>query len=167
MTGFDINEEAMKKFVNRGGRAANTPEGSAAAADILVIVVATSHQVTSALFGEKEGGALGRLPEAACILLCITADPAYIIGLGTRLKAINRSDVRLIDCPISGGEIRAQQGTLSLLCAGKEEDVRYVHHVLDCIGSRIHKIPGGVGAGSSVKMVHQILVGCIYSPLWK
>ncbi|KAF9893005.1 hypothetical protein FE257_012416 [Aspergillus nanangensis] len=158
VTGFDINENAMEKFASHGGRAASTPSACAAAANILVIVVATSDQASSVLFDPHNGG-LRTLPPNSTVLLCITADPAYILDVESRLKASKRADVRLIDCPISGGEARAQQGTLSLLCAGKGSDVEYVWDVLSCIGSQIHVIPGGIGAGSSVKMVHQILVG--------
>lgn len=158
VTGFDINQEAVAQLVDEGGRAADTPQASAAKVDLLVIVVATSDQATSVLF-DGDTGALATLPQNKVILLCITAAPDYVVNLEPQLKAASRQDVRLIDCPISGGEVRARQGTLSLLCAGKEADVEYVYDVLDCLSSQIHIIPGGIGAGSSVKMVHQILVG--------
>lgn len=158
VTGFDISETAMARFVREGGTPADTPRAAASKADVLVVVVATSDQTSSVLF---DGGsaAVPDLPRNTSILLCITASPGYVTGLGSRIKASGRSDVRLIDCPISGGESRAWEGTLSLLCAGQEADIMSISDVLGCLGSKIHSIPGGIGAGSGVKVVHQILVG--------
>lgn len=158
VTGFDINQKAMTEFTKSGGRPANTPRDTTTEADVLVIVVATSDQASDVLFN-PDSGALAMLPENAVILLCITASPDYVLSLESRMKENNRPDVRLIDCPISGGEVRAREGTLSLLCAGKEADIAYIRDVLNCFASHVHIIPCGIGAGSSVKMVHQILVG--------
>jgi 3-hydroxyisobutyrate dehydrogenase len=158
VTGCDVNPKAVERLLIEGGIAADTPRAAAARADILAIVVATSDQTSSVLF-DQSTGALETLPKNSIILLCITAAPEYVLGLRERLNACGRSDVRLIDCPISGGEVRAWQGSLTLLCAGDESDTKDVYSVLDCLGSQIHFLPGGIGAASSVKMVHQVLVG--------
>jgi 3-hydroxyisobutyrate dehydrogenase len=156
--GFDINQKAVERLVTNCGRAASTPRAAASESDILIVVVATSDQTSSALF-DQDSGALAGLPQNSTILLCITCAPEYVFDLRQRLDATGRPDVKLIDCPISGGEVRAWQGNLSLLCAGSEVDVKAIHDVLECLGSQLHLLPGCIGAGSSVKMVHQILVG--------
>ncbi|KIY01114.1 uncharacterized protein Z520_02666 [Fonsecaea multimorphosa CBS 102226] len=157
-TGFDVSSSAMEKFKQNGGKGASSPRGVAMTVDILVVVVANSDQTSSVLF-DPQTGAVPALPRNAVILLCITASPDYVMGLGGRLREAGRSDIRVIDCPISGGELRAWQGSLSLLCAGEDADIDTCRPVLDALSSRLHVITGGVGAGSRLKLVHQILVG--------
>lgn len=158
VTGFDINQLAISRLVENGGKAASTPQAAAKDAELLAIVVATSDQASSVVF-DDENGALSTLPPNSLILLCITAAPEYVVDFKARLEEAGRSDVRLLDCPISGGEVRAWEGTLSLLCSGNHMDIEDSRDVLDCLSSQLHIIPGGIGAASSVKMIHQILVG--------
>ncbi|KAK5032116.1 hypothetical protein LTS07_004738 [Exophiala sideris] len=158
VTGYDIQQRAIEKLVEMGGKAAQSPRAMAKRSDVLILVVATSEQATSVLF-DDEMGAVAALPTNTIVLLCITASPEYVVELGQKLQAIDRSDLRLIDCPISGGETRAWKGTLSLLCAGKESDIDATMEVLECLSSKVHIVPGGAGAGSTLKLVHQILVG--------
>ena len=129
VTGFDIDPEAMARLVIEGGQVAETARVAARSADVFIIVVATSAQTSKILFDDDEG-ALESLPLDSVILLCITATPEYVSEIQDRLKAANRSDIRLVDCPISGGEVRAWKGTLSLLCAGDKEDIDRIHSLL-------------------------------------
>lgn len=158
VTGFDISSRAISMLTSEGGKVADSPRVVAANANVLIVVVATSEQATSVLF-DAGSGALETLPPNGVILLCITAAPEYASEAKEKLQTSGRSDVRLVDCPVSGGEVRAWEGTLSLLCSGDAADIDYIHDVLDCLSSQLHIIPGGIGAASSVKMVHQILVG--------
>ena len=158
VTGFDINPAAVRHLENDGGKSVNSPRAAAQNADILVIVVATCAQATSVMF-DNDNGALAGLRRNTIIVLCITAEPEYVVDLGARLKEAGRSDLGVIDCPISGGKTRAWQGKLSLFCAGKEADIRLCRSLLDCLGSHLHIVSGNIGAASSVKMAHQILVG--------
>ena len=158
VTGFDIQQSAVEQLVARGAKGADTPSAAAEDADLLIIVVATSDQTSTVLF-DDEIGALTMLPQGSTILLCITALPDYVTALDRRLKTVGRPDIKLIDCPISGGEARAWNGTLSLLCAGHEPDISSIRDVLDCLSSRLHIVSSRIGDGSSLKLVHQILVG--------
>jgi 3-hydroxyisobutyrate dehydrogenase len=77
VTGFDINPEAIKSLVNKGGRKANTPRAAAANANILIVVVGTSDQATFALLDDVSGALKGLLRNGV-ILLCITAAQEYV-----------------------------------------------------------------------------------------
>lgn len=158
VTGFDIQQKQIERLVQEGGRRADSPRYAAAEADIVVLVVATSQQCSSALF-DQDSGAVAGLPPNSVLLLCITASPDYVESLKQQLEESGRPDVRLVDCPISGGEVRAWNGTLSLLCSGAAADIALSQAVLDCLSSRLHIISEHVGAGSKLKLVHQILVG--------
>lgn len=158
VTGFDINTEATSKLGSEGGSVARTSQQAAMNADILVITVATSIQ-TTAILCENKYGLISSLPVNSFILLCITAAPEYVLEVRNLLNTVGRSDLKLIDCPVSGGEKRARHGTLSLLSSGETEDIDSIRGITSSLSSQVHVIPGGLGAATSVKMVHQILVG--------
>jgi len=71
-----------------------------------------------------------------------------------------RGDVKVVDAPVSGGTARAAAGTLTILAAGTEGDLEAARPVLEVMaGSNLWIIPGGLGRGTQVKMVHQVLAG--------
>lgn len=158
VTGYDVNTEATSRIREKGGHAASCASELAAASECCICIVATSDQARK-LFLEPERGALWHLPPLATIILGITARPDFVVTLQQEIRDTGRSDISIIDCPVSGGEARARSGTLSLLCSGDEEIVAKLNLVLHAIGSQIHKIPGGLGAASRIKFAHQILVG--------
>lgn len=72
---------------------------------------------------------------------------------------MQRSDILLIDAPVSGGTVRAAQGKLTVLAAGSEDALRQGREVLSHLSEHLHVIPGGIGAASNVKMINQHLAG--------
>lgn len=158
VVGFDPNPKAMLRLSEQGGQVSDTARAASEGRDAVVVVVATAEQATSVLL-DPEKGTVEVLQRNCTILLCITASPAYVSSLKAKIMDLGRPDIKLVDCPISGGEVRAWNGDLSLICSGNDADIKGVRNMLDSLGSQIHVIPGGLGRASSVKMVHQILVG--------
>lgn len=72
---------------------------------------------------------------------------------------MNRSDIHLIDSPVSGGTVRASQGKLTILAAGTEPALQQGHEVLTLLSEKLYIIPGGIGTASNVKMINQLLAG--------
>ena len=64
-----------------------------------------------------------------------------------------------LDCPVSGGPARALAGELTMMASGDKECMEKAQQILDVLGSDVHIIEGGAGAGSTVKCVHQLLAG--------
>lgn len=158
VTGYDINPEPAAKLQRDGGEIASTVHELSRAANCIICVVATSEQATD-LFFNPTTGALPHLQRSAIIVLGITARPDFVKSFEEKIKEAGRPDLSVIDCPVSGGEARAQAGTLSLLCSGDGDCLVWLSPVLESLGSEIHTIPGGLGAASRVKFVHQIFVG--------
>jgi 3-hydroxyisobutyrate dehydrogenase len=68
--------------------------------------------------------------------------------------------IHLIDAPVSGGAARAANGTLTILASGPDASVEKARPVLEAMaGGNLWVIPGGLGAGTNVKMVHQVMAG--------
>lgn len=79
--------------------------------------------------------------------------------MAAELKANGRDDILFIDCPVSGGAKRAADGTLSIMAGGSEQALQSGRFLLEAMSdsNKLYLVPGGVGAGSNMKMVHQVL----------
>jgi 3-hydroxyisobutyrate dehydrogenase len=155
--GYDVSAAQLKAFVDSGGHAAETPCELASHADVLISMVADAAQNTSLLFDDDNGAVKG-LGSGKTIVLCSTTAPEFVSELRARLDApsVGRSDIRLVDAPVSGGALRAAEGTLSIFAAGADDDVKGVRAVLDCMAECLYCM-GALGDGMRAKTVHQLL----------
>lgn len=77
----------------------------------------------------------------------------------------NRSDIKVVDCPVSGGVARSTNGTLTMMLAADEESTLKQPHVqlvlqnLASEGRTLYPIPGRLGAGQSAKALNQVMCG--------
>ncbi|WQF82062.1 Putative 6-phosphogluconate dehydrogenase, NADP-binding, four-carbon acid sugar kinase [Colletotrichum destructivum] len=156
--GHDVYAPSAEKFVAQGGSAAESPREVAKTSDILVCMAVNAQQIDDILFNHQKG-ALQTLPENATVLLCSTVPPTYHETLSSRIAAAGRSDVLIVDSPVSGGTKRAADGTLSIFASGSPEALQRADGILRDMSEKLYIIPGGPGAGSKIKMVNQLLVG--------
>ena len=101
------------------------------------------------------------LPQNATILLCSTVPASYARSVVENLQKRGRGDIKLIDSPVSGGAKRAADGTLSIMAGGTDDALASGKFLLEALSApnKLYLVPGGVGAGSNMKMVHQVLAG--------
>jgi len=157
--GFDIYQPLVDKLIEAGGKAAATPAETAKEADVLLIMVTSSAQVSSVLFDDTMFGAAAvhQLRTNAAIIVSSTVPPDYCNEVRARLDDLKRPDVYLLDCPVSGGTPRAAEGTLSIFSSGPLDGLQKAHPVLKALSAVLYQIPGGIGFGSKAKMCHQVL----------
>lgn len=160
VTGFDVWAPTLERFLAAGGKSATTPREVVKDAKYVVFMVATAAQIQSALF-DGETAAIHELPRNVTVILCSTGPPEYVPAIRKLLdERYGRQDVEVVDAPVSGGTIRAANGTLTILASGPESALTAARPVLDAMaGKNLYIIPGGLGAGTKVKMVHQVLAG--------
>lgn len=160
VNGFDVWAPTLDRFAAAGGRTSSTPREVVKGSTHVVFMVAIAAQVHSALF-DDETGAIHELPLNATVILSSTGPPEYTPGIRALLDGkYNRPDVLLVDAPVSGGALRAANGTLTILASGTEPAIAAAKPILDAMaGPNLYVIPGGLGAGTKVKMVHQVLAG--------
>lgn len=164
VTGFDIWQPTLDRFTAQGGRTATTPRETVAGAKYVVLMVATAAQVDDVLFG-GEKPAWEVLEQDAVIVLTSTGPPGYTLDVERKLAEHGRSDVMLIDAPVSGGTARAANGTLTILASGSQKALEAGRGVLNALSGGLASegkgnlwiIAGGLGKGTEVKMVHQVL----------
>jgi len=149
--GYDIREEARRALGNAGGRAADSV-GSAAEAEVVIVMVRTPAQAEAVVLGE--GGVLEHAPSGALLIVMSTVGVACMRRLGEAAKA---GGLGFLDAPVSGGRARAEDGTLTIIIGGTPAEVARAKPVLDALGSRLAHV-GEVGAGTAVKMANQTLL---------
>lgn len=158
VTGFDVWPPTLKRFRAAGGHTAPSPSETVRGHDYVVCMVATAEQAQSVLF-EGDSPAVGTLSRGASLLLCSTVPCAYVQSLEKELAEKGRGDVLLVDCPVSGGAGRAANGTLSIMAGGSDEALEKGRFLLQELSdtSKLYIVKGSIGAGSNMKMVHQVL----------
>lgn len=178
--GYDVYEPSIQKFVAVGGkaRAAVSPAEAAGDAEVLVLMVQTAAQAEDVLFGT--GAAAKALPDGSVVILNSTVSPSAVRDLSTRLSSLGKN-LELIDAPVSGGVARAAKGELTVLgsqtyilrdllltkmlqiiSSGNEIALSKALPILTAMAGpakNLHRIGGGVGAASSVKLINQLLAG--------
>lgn len=152
--GYDINPNAVAQFVTAGGQGAATVADAASGADVLVVVVLNADQVTDVLFGK--GAAAAALTPGRVVMVCSTVSPTF--AQQTAAKLAERG-LLMLDTPISGGTVRAAEGTLSIMVSGPEATIAKAQPVLEAMAANIYRMGSEPGLGSTMKLVNQILAG--------
>lgn len=154
--GFDVYQPLVDKFVEAGGKAAKTPKEAAENCDFFVSMVANGPQNAGLLF-EGENAVVKGLGKGKTFILCSTVAPSFPPEARKRLdEEFGRSDIKLLDCPVSGGTIRAANGTLSIFSSGPSEDVKAAKEVLECMSGNLYQ-HGDISNGQKIKAIHQLL----------
>ncbi|KAK7413838.1 hypothetical protein QQX98_007255 [Neonectria punicea] len=158
VTGFDVWPPTLDRFEKSGGGKASTPAEAVRDKEYCVCMVATAQQAQEVLL-EGPNPAIPALAKGAVLLLCSTVACGYVQDLAQQIKDSGRPDILLIDCPVSGGAIRAADGTLSIMAGAPDEAIAKGRDLLQALSDpeKLYIVKGGVGAGSNMKMCHQVL----------
>lgn len=154
VTGCEIREESRAAFAAEGGAVVASPADLPRDLEVLVVFVINAAQTEAVLFGET--GCLDGMAKGAAILCCATIAPEAARGLG---RKIEEAGFLMLDAPVSGGQVGARNGTMTVMGAGSEEAFAKAAPVLDAISSRVWRLGTEIGVGSTVKMVNQLLAG--------
>lgn len=159
VTGFDVNPMALEKLLAMGGTDASSPRECAQGASFIVCMVANSMQTEDAFFAESTGAVFG-LAQNTVVILCSTVAPGFPVKILDRFhREFRRPDIQLVDCPVSGGTIRAAQGLLTVLSSGRSDVLRTAQPILKSMSENLYEIEGGLGAANKVKLINQHLAG--------
>ncbi|KAJ5343737.1 uncharacterized protein N7506_003561 [Penicillium brevicompactum] len=159
VTGFDVNPMALERLLAMGGAAASSPKECVRDASFVICMVANSTQTEDAFFADSTGAVLG-LTQNAIVILCSTVAPGFPVKLLNRIKQeFQRPDIQLLDCPVSGGTIRAGQGMLTILSSGRTDVLKTAQPILKSMSENLYDIEGGLGSANKVKLINQHLAG--------
>lgn len=142
-----------------GAAVARTPAALAAAAPVVLTMLPDLPQVEAVLQG-PEGLLAGMRPGGVLVVLG-TVSPVGVRALGERLRA---AGIGVVDAPVSGGDVGAEEGTLSIMAGGADADVARVWPFLEAMGTTVEHL-GPLGAGQLAKACNQIVVGATIAAL--
>ncbi|MDG0801553.1 2-hydroxy-3-oxopropionate reductase [Pectobacterium polaris] len=149
---MDRNLDAVAEVVAAGATAAETPKQVAEQCDVIITMLPNSPHVKEVVLGENgviDGARAGS----------IVVDMSSIAPLASReiATALAAKEIAMLDAPVSGGEPKAIDGTLSVMVGGEKAQFdRCVEILKSMAGSVVHT--GDIGAGNVTKLANQVIV---------
>ncbi len=149
---YDLNQDSVDALSRVGGYPCRSVSEVAENSSVIITMLPTAEIISKVLFS-KDGIAQNGQPNTVIIDMS-SVSPTEATSFSTKLKQYNMS---ILDAPVSGGEPKAIDGSLSIMVGGENEIFLQVEPVLQAMGSDITHV-GPNGAGSTVKLANQIIV---------
>lgn len=148
----DRNPAVLDAFAQEGARV-TTDVAGCAGADAVIVLLANDAQIMESLLGPQ--GLVQAIPAGRHPIVCMmsTTLPDTLQALKDPLEA---AGARLIDAPVSGGIVGAEQGTLTIMLGGEAADVQAVMPLMEAMGKRIFHC-GALGSAEVVKVINNML----------
>jgi 2-hydroxy-3-oxopropionate reductase len=152
LTVYDVRKEPMKEVVAAGAKEGKSSKDVATQSEVVITMLPNSPDVKDAVLG-KNGVLEGA--QAGMILI----DMSSIAPMVSKEVAaeVKKKGVEMLDAPVSGGEPKAKDGTLSIMVGGKKEVFEQVEGILKVMGSSAVLV-GDIGSGNMTKLANQIIV---------
>lgn len=151
VTVFNRSRPAMEELRQQGARLAQSPSEVACQASILITMLPNSPDVESVCLGNK-GIVEGAKPGTVVIDMS-TISPVVSQHIS---KALSEKGIQMLEAPVSGGDIGAIQGTLSIMVGGDAEVLERCRPIFDVLGKKITHC-GGAGMGQTTKLVNNLI----------
>ncbi len=150
---FNRSIPALKELESEGYATAHSPAEVAAKVDMVICMVSDTPAVESVLLGDS--GVVQGIREGSVVIDMGTTE---VQATRRFAEKFNQMSVGYVDAPVSGGEIGAIDGTLSIMVGASESDMERVKPVLNALGKKVTHI-GEIGCGQIAKAANQIVVG--------
>jgi 2-hydroxy-3-oxopropionate reductase len=155
--GYDLvvhnrSRAPVDELVGEGARAAEHSRAVAEQAAVVITMLPDSPQVVEVMTGEN--GLLEGVRAGSLVVDMSSISPVVTTELAA---AARERTAGYVDAPVSGGDVGAREGTLSIMAGGSEEDVARVRPLFDVLGKTVVHV-GATGAGQVAKACNQIVV---------
>lgn len=149
----DFKQEAIDELVAAGATSAANNADVAKNVEVVITMVPNSPNVRAALLDEN--GIIDGATKDTVIIDMSSIDPVESKKISAELK--EKKGIEMLDCPVSGGEPKAIDGTLSIMCGGKKEIFDKYKELLEAMGSSVVYV-GEIGSGNVAKLANQMVV---------
>ena len=155
--GYKLNvhnrtKEKADDLIGMGCNWFDNPAALAANSEVIVTIIGFPKDVEECYFGEK--GIFTDLRPGALLIDMTTTKPSLAIKIAEEAE---KTGSEFIDAPVSGGQLGAINGTLSIMIGGKKEVVDTVLPLFEVFGKNM-VYQGKAGAGQHTKMCNQITI---------
>jgi 3-hydroxyisobutyrate dehydrogenase-like beta-hydroxyacid dehydrogenase len=155
--GFEVTasvhrrRDALERLRAEGLAEGGDPAAVAAGVEAVILSVPDAPEVEEALFGAR-GVAIG----ASSALLVIDMSTISPVASRRFAERLSERGVDFVDAPVSGGPVRAREGTLTIMVGASAQAFARAEPLLRAMGNPYHL--GSVGMGETVKLVNQIII---------
>ena len=140
-------------LVAEGATAQATPAAVGRAAATVILMTTDTAAVEAVLMGPD--GLLAGVSEGSLI---IDMGTTAVIDTRRFAKLAAAAGAAYVDAPVSGGQVGAQQGNLTIMAGAADADLARVRPILEVLGARVTHV-GAVGCGQIAKAANQVVVG--------
>jgi 2-hydroxy-3-oxopropionate reductase len=146
------SQAPVEELVKLGAKGADTPKEVAAESDVIITMLPNSPQVKEVVLGAN--GVIEGARKGAVVI-----DMSSIAPLVSReiAAALQEKGIDMMDAPVSGGEPKAIDGTISVMVGGKQEVFDKCYDVMKAMAGSVVRT-GEVGAGNFTKLANQVIV---------
>lgn len=148
---YDIVPAAVEELVSEGAQKGTSPKDVAERSDMVITMLPNSPHVKEAVCGEK--GILEGAKKGQIVVDMSSIAPLVSRELGALLA---EKGAEMLDAPVSGGQEKAEKGTLAIMVGGSEASYEKVKDILAFMGKST--LVGDLGAGQTTKLVNQSIV---------
>jgi len=149
---YTRTKEKANDLIEEGAVWKETVAELAKEADVVITMVGYPQDVEEVYFGDE--GILANAKEGTYVIDMTTSTPTLAKKIYQEAKKRN---IYALDAPVSGGDIGARQGTLTIMVGGDEEVFSACKPILERLGTNII-LQGKAGAGQHTKMCNQIAI---------
>ncbi|EOU1135981.1 NAD(P)-dependent oxidoreductase [Clostridium perfringens] len=149
---FARNKEKVLDVISEGANFYPTIKECVSRCDAVITIVGFPKDVEEVYFGEN--GILENVKEGTYVIDMTTSSPKLAVEIFEKAK---EKGVKALDAPVTGGDIGAKNGTLTILVGGEEEDYKACLPILKAMGTNIH-YEGKAGFGQHTKLANQIMI---------
>lgn len=146
------DEISRSRLAEAGANILNCPR-DAGQFEAIIVMVASDQQLKDVVLGDQ--GVLEGIDAAKPPILIVmsTVLPKTITSVAETVAACG---MRVIDAPVSGGLVGAENGTLSIMIGGDDDVVLAVLSIIECVGNKIFRC-GQLGSGETVKLLNNMI----------
>ena len=149
---YNRSRKSVDELVALGAEGASSASEVASKCSVIITMVPNSPEVREVCLGEK--GIVEGAKEGTVVIDMSSIDPVETKSIG---KSLVEKGIELMDAPVSGGEPKAIEGTLSVMVGGRRETFEKYRDLLMTMASSVTYV-GDLGSGNVAKLANQVIV---------
>lgn len=155
---YDINQGSLERLQRAEPRVSvlQSPRAVAEASDIVITMLPHGREVEAVVFGPD--GLMQGFKAGSLLLDTSSSEPWYTRRTASRLAEVG---VAMVDAPVSGAEIGAQQAELVFMVGGETAAVERVRPLLEVLGKAIFHL-GPIGSGHAMKSINNLITAVTF-----